>query len=490
MQAHKKHVLLTLSLLLLGCAAVVPSTTTTTTTTTAVTLANLTPFSDTTGIVTTYTTDGQLDESTPFFVPLGSNQRSCVTCHQPSQAMSLNAATVSALFTSTSGTDSLFTAIDGANYPTAPTGDTTSHSLILTKGLIRIPVELPAGTQFTITALSDPYNCAITIDPATGRQIISTYRRPLPTSSLAYLSNVMWDTRETTAALTAPSTFDTNLTTDLTAQLLNAVSTHEQGTTTPTTAQITAALALEQSLYTAQTTDTTAGSLLANGATGGPTNLAAVSFYPGINDAFGADPQGKPFNPAVFNLYTAWANSNTPAQASISRGENIFNTAPMQITAVRGINDNPAVGSPTNLKGSCSFCHDTPSVGNHSLPLPLDTGATRLAASETNPQILAGLAQLTAPTLPIYQITGCKDAHNNPVTYTTSDPGKALFTGLCADVNRVKVPILRGLAARAPYFHNGSANDLTQLVNFYNARFQMNLNQGQKTDLINFLNAL
>ena len=277
MQAHKKHVLLTLSLLLLGCAAVAPNTSTITTTAAAI-LANLTPFSDTTGTLATYTTAGQIDESTAFFQPLGSNQRSCVTCHQPSQAMSLNAASVSALFTSTAGADPLFTAIDGANYPTAPTGDTASHSLILTKGLIRIPVELPAGTQFTITALSDPYNCAITIDPATGRQIISTYRRPLPTSSLAYLSNIMWDTRETTAALTTASTFDANLTTDLTAQLLNAVSTHEQGATTPTTVQISAALTLEQSLYTAQTTDNAAGSLSANGATGGPTNLAAVTF--------------------------------------------------------------------------------------------------------------------------------------------------------------------------------------------------------------------
>jgi len=53
-----------------------------------------------------------------------------------------------------------------------------------------------------------------------------------------------------------------------------------------------------------------------------------------------------------------------------------------------------------------------------------------------------------------------------------------------------KVPILRGLAARAPYFHNGSAATLAQVVNFYNARFQMGLNQGQKTDLVNFLNAL
>jgi len=492
MQAHKKHVLLTLSLVLIGCAAgTATQSTTTITATTATILANLTPFSDTTGTLATYTTAGQLDESTAFFQPLGSNQRSCVTCHQPAQAMSLNAATITALFTSSNGTDSLFTAFDGANCPaTAITGDATSHSLILTKGLIRIPVELPAGTQFTLTALSDPYGCALSIDPATGRQIVSTYRRPLPTSSLAYLSNIMWDTRETTAALTTASTFDANLTTDLTAQLLNAVSTHEQGTTTPTDAQIAAILTLQQSLYTAQTTDNAAGSLTANGATGGPSNLAAVNFYPGINDAFGGDPQGKPFNPAVFNLYGSWQNSNNPAQASINRGEGVFNTAPMQITNVRGINDNTALGSPNNLRGSCSTCHDTPNVGNHSLPLPLDTGATRLAATETDPNILAGLAQLTAPTLPIYQITGCKNAANQPVTYTTSDPGKALFTGLCADVNRVKLPILRGLAARAPYFHNGSANDLTQLVNFYNARFQMNLNQGQKTDLINFLNAL
>jgi cytochrome c peroxidase len=489
MQAHKKHLLLVLAILLIGCATVTPNNTTITTTA-ANLLANLAPFSDTTGTLATYTTAGQIDESTAFFQPFGSNQRTCVTCHQPSQAMSLNAAATTALFTSTNGTDPLFTAIDGANCPTVTTGDTTSHSLILTKGLIRIPVELPAGTQFTLTVLSDPYGCALSIDSTTGRQIVSTYRRPLPTSSLPYLSNVMWDTRETTAALTTASTFDANLATDLTAQLLSAVSTHEQGTTAPTAAQISAVLTLEQGLYTAQTTDTAAGSLTANGATGGPSNLAAVNFYPGINDAFGADPQGKPFNPTVFTLYGSWQNSNNPAQASIARGEGVFNTAPMQITNVRGINDNAALGSPANLKGSCSFCHDTPNVGNHSLPLPLDTGTPRRAATETDPNILAGLAQLTAPQLPVYQITGCTGTNNKPVTYTTTDPGKALFTGQCVDVNRVKLPILRGLAARAPYFHNGSANDLNQLVNFYNARFQMNLNQGQKTDLFNFLNAL
>ena len=483
---------LSAAFLLAGCSTT-PSTQSTTTTSAAVTtptIANLQPFADTTGNIATYTTASVIDESTAFFQPLGTNARTCATCHQAAQGMSLTPTAALTLFTTTSGTDPLFTTIDGANYPTAPTGDTASHSLILNSGLIRIPVELPANTQFTLTVLSDPYNCALTIDPTTGRQIVSTYRRPLPTSSLAYLSNIMWDTRETISPLTTASTFDTNLTADLNQQLLDAVSIHEQGTTTPTAAQVAAILALQQTLYTAQSTDTLAGSLSTAGATGGPTNLAAVTFYPGINDAFGADPTGKPFNPAAFNLYTAWANSTNAQQASIARGENIFNTAPMQITDVRGINDNPAVGAPANQRGSCSFCHDTPNIGNHSLPLPLDTGTSRLSATETDPQIIAGLAQLSAPTLPIYQITGCKNAANQPVTYITSDPGKGLFTGQCADINRVKLPILRGLAARAPYFHNGSATNLTQLVNFYNARFQMNLNQGQKTDLINFLNAL
>ena len=72
----------------------------------------------------------------------------------------------------------------------------------------------------------------------------------------------------------------------------------------------------------------------------------------------------------------------------------------------------------------------------------------------------------------------------------TTDPGKGLISGLCSDVGRTKGPILRGLAARAPYFHNGAARDLSELVDFYNQRFQMNLTSQEKENLIAFLNAL
>jgi len=65
-----------------------------------------------------------------------------------------------------------------------------------------------------------------------------------------------------------------------------------------------------------------------------------------------------------------------------------------------------------------------------------------------------------------------------------------LISGKCIDVNRGKGPILRGLAARAPYFHNGAAANLQQLVDFYNERFQMDFTAEQKGDLIAFLNSL
>jgi len=492
MHVPTKRTIIALSTLLIlaGCTALAPTSTTSNNSTTS-TIANLTPYTDPTGAVATYTTAGSIDTTSTFFQALGTNQRTCATCHQLNQGMSINPATTLALFNSTSGADPLFTAVDGANCPTATTGNASQHSLILNNGLIRIPVELPAGTQFTLTLLSDPYGCALTLDPATGRQIVSTYRRPLPTASLPYLSNVMWDTRETIDPLSSNSTFSASLTADLTQQMLDAITNHEQGATAPTSSQIATVLAFEQGLFTAQATDTAAGSLSATGATGGASDLAAVNYYPGINDAFGGDPTGAAFNPAnTFTLYTAWNGPGANAQqASIARGEKIFNTAPLKITNVRGINDNTSLNSPAAVQGSCTTCHDTPNVGNHSLPLPLDTGTPRIAADETDPNIIAALAQLSQPSLPIYQITGCT-ANNKPVTYVTSDPGKGLFTGLCSDINRVKVPILRGLAARAPYFHNGSATNLTQVVNFYNARFQMGLNPGQITDLVNFLNAL
>jgi len=46
------------------------------------------------------------------------------------------------------------------------------------------------------------------------------------------------------------------------------------------------------------------------------------------------------------------------------------------------------------------------------------------------------------------------------------------------------------LAARAPYFHDGAARNLSELLDFCNHRFQMNLTDEEKEQLIAFLNSL
>jgi cytochrome c peroxidase len=63
-------------------------------------------------------------------------------------------------------------------------------------------------------------------------------------------------------------------------------------------------------------------------------------------------------------------------------------------------------------------------------------------------------------------------------------------TGKWADIGKFKGPILRGLSARAPYFHNGSAESLKAVVEFYNVRFDMGLTEREKADLAAFLSTL
>ena len=71
-----------------------------------------------------------------------------------------------------------------------------------------------------------------------------------------------------------------------------------------------------------------------------------------------------------------------------------------------------------------------------------------------------------------------------------TDPGRAVISGRWAHIGQFKGPILRGVVARAPYFHNGSAATLGDVVDFYNTRFNININPQQKHDMVAFLSAL
>lgn len=457
------------------------------------------------GLMGTLKIDGPIDRTGPFFQSLGTNGRSCGTCHDPQEAMSFTPAHARSVFAVTGGTDPLFARVDGANCDNVAASDRAGHSLILKNGLIRIALPVPANAEFSISVVSDPYSCALRIDPTTHVLTVSVYRRPLPATNLSFLSAVMFDGRETVAPLTSEATDSANLRADLIHQAIDATTGHAQAAAPPTAAQVAGIVDFELALYTGQLWDDRAGWLDANGAAGGPFMLAAQTYYPGINDTLGQDPHGLPFDPTAVTLYAGWVQASTTAapeayfddraaRADIAAGEQLFDSAPLTITNVRGLNDNPAVGRPTSFKGTCTTCHDAPNVGDHSLPLPLDIGTSHTAdpSLESDPAVAAAVSQLSMPKLPVFLISGCPDPFNpgQTASFYTTDPGRALITGHCNDFNRVKGPILRGLAARAPYFHNGAARSLREVVNFYDQRFQMALTDRQKEELVAFLNSL
>ena len=400
-------------------------------------------FQDPSGTLKTVS-QGTIDVSNPFFTKLGTNDRSCASCHDAGDGWSITPPHLQQRFQASQGLDPVFRALDGANCPSADvsTADARSaaYSLLLNKGLIRMTLPVPANAEFSIIAVTDPYQC-----PETTANQPALYRRPLPSTNLRFLNGIMWDGREP----------------DLQSQARDATLLHTQPTTTPTDAQLRKIVDLESSLFTAQLLDSLAGDLSSQGANGGPAFLSTQPFSPGINSGSG-------FDPNAFTLYSNWTNASgtsAAAQQSIARGEMLFNNFPMRISTVPGFND---VLGQTQVTGTCTTCHNAPNVGSDSSFAMMNIGTTSPSSD-----------------LPFYVVL-CNDG----TQLATTDPGRALVTGKCADIGKFKVPGMRGLAARAPYFHNGSAAALMDVVNFYNQRFNMLLTDDEKSDLVAFMNAL
>jgi cytochrome c peroxidase len=390
----------------------------------------------------------------PFFASLGTNGRSCGSCHVADEGWTVTPTGIESRFDATNGTDPIFRTNDGSVSPNADVSSVskrkTAYAMLLSKGLIRIGLPIPAGAEFTLAAVDDPYNFASATQ-------LSLFRRPLPSTNLGFLSAIMWDGRE-------PS---------LGNQAIDATLGHAQATGTQQS-QMDAIVAFESSIFTAQALDPSAGRLDLSGGNGGPDELSDTSFYIGINDPIGKNPTGAPFNPNAFTLYDAWGRypgNGAPgrARAAIYRGQQLFNTLPISITGVAGLNDVLGV---TTLQGTCTTCHDTPNVGNHSVAMALNIG-------------IADASRRT-PDMPLYTLKNIATG----ATVQTTDPGKALITGKWADIGKFKGPILRGVGLRAPYFHNGSQPTLDDVVDFYDTRFGLGLSSQQHSDLVAFLEAL
>lgn len=462
------------------------------------------------GATQTYSTNGGgIDETGPFFQSLGTNGRTCGTCHQPTDGMSVSAANVELRFLLSQGQDPIFRPVDGSNCDhnidtSTFEGRAAAYSLLRTRGVIRIAIAVPANANYKVVNVNNPYGCSET-------DVISMYRRPLPSTNLRFLSSVMFDGRESSPATGTTkilySNYPASLQADLAHQSVDATNTHAQGDGThPTAAEQQEIVNFEMGLSTAQAFDRRAGLLNALGANGGPKNLLQQPFFISVNSSvhplvpaleqpggLGTPGDGQ-FTPAIFNIFNAWA-SLPPAEprAAIARGQAIFDSKPINISGVAGINDDVSTGGLVaggipSFSGTCGTCHDTPNVGNHSFPTPLNIGTGDPESS--NPS--ANLGGLDITYLPL--ITVCK---TDPTTglatsncKTTSDLGQGLIDGNFDHIGKIKGPILRGLSARAPYFHNGSAQTLLDVVHFYEVRFGLVLTSQEESDLVAFLSSL
>jgi cytochrome c peroxidase len=425
-------------------------------------------FPDQAGTWANFSLPGATDRRGPFFQSLGSNGRTCASCHAGNDAWTATPAQLQRRFADSNGTDPVFAAIDGTNCPTlniqTPLAHAAASSMLLGKGLIRVEMPVPASAEFAVSNTSNRFGC-------TSTTALSVYRRIPMSANLSLLSEVMWDGR---ASATGQSVSDA-----LRAQASDAVTDHAAAVNAPSSSILQAIFAFEIGQFTAQSADRDAGSLTAAGAKGGPTTLSGQSFALGANEPFKADGSGGvPPNP-VFSLYTAWrsltgSDAVSQARASIARGEQIFNTRPVSISGVAGLNDLPGPnGLPrTVIQGTCGTCHNTPNGGGHSTPLNLNIGI-----ANTN---------RAGPDLPVFTLISKATGRS----VQTTDPGRALVTGKWADIGKFKVPTLRGLAARAPYFHNGTADNVGQVVGFYDRRFNLNLSAQERADLVAFLESL
>ncbi|MCP5345324.1 MAG: hypothetical protein H7A04_00450 [Pseudomonadales bacterium] len=431
-----------------------------------------------------------------FFEAIGSNGRACVTCHQPADGMSLSVATIQERWQVTAGNDPLFAAVDGSNCPHLPQDDAASHSLLLEKGLFRIPLPWPGKDshgklitpEFTIEVVRDPTGC--NTHPEYGLQsanpTVSVYRRPRPVANMKYIAstggffniktgmpldkdpesgrsvgmNIMSDARAAT----------------LRVQARDAARTHLERKEELSEQQLQQIVDFEMQVFMAQSFQTQAGSLSDNGATGGPLSLLE-----------GRRGLGDDFQTPVFGYFDVWrdasaAAAETPAQQefreSVVRGNDIYMGRSFWISDAVHIN---SIGLGNPIKRTCATCHNMANTGMDLAPGYVDLGTTNMPTANNMPD------------LPLFKLTCNDKAPPHPflgrVIYT-HDPGRALISGLCTDIGAITMQQLRGLSARAPYFANGSADSLREIVDFYDRRFNIGYSQQEKQDLVNFLSVL
>jgi cytochrome c peroxidase len=153
------------------------------------------------------------------------------------------------------------------------------------------------------------------------------------------------------------------------------------------------------------------------------------------------------------DLFDAWIGHRIPRLAQIARGQELFN--------------DQNVGG-----GRCGACHNSANNGTNISDRFFDIGVAS--------------ADVRTPDLPLYTFRNRTTGEERQLT----DAGRGNVTGLWSDLGRFKTPTLRALAARAPYFHNGMAETLEDVVRHYETQLGFVFTKRERADLVAFLKAL
>ncbi len=405
---------------------------------------------------------GEIDRSGAFFQAIGAlPNRTCEHCHFPEAGWSLTPSLVKSIFEQTDGLHPMFSTHDMGSRVDADVSTTDARrdtfETALKRGLTRFtgcagggqnPLCLPQppSTDFDVVAVDDPTGFST---PA----VFSIFRRPIPTANSSRVATLG-------AALFIPS---------FAIEPFSVTAANFHLFANPDQTQASELSAFQLGHVFAQAEDDVAGPLDADGAFGGPEHLLAQPFFLGIND-----PASPDFDSAVFDLYDAWLDEpgtapQDKARRAIARGQEIFNTRQFIIEGVAGLND--ALGQPS-IEGTCGTCHNAPNVGSHSSFRFMNIGTAD--------------ADRRWHKLPLFTFRN----QDTGQTVEMADPGHAADSGLWADLGKFRVPHLRGLAARAPYLHDGSAEKISDVIDYHEDRFDIPLNQSDRKDLAAFLLAL
>lgn len=394
------------------------------------------PIFNSAGYSTTISTapQGRLDLTNPFFQNLGTNDRRCVSCHLPTAGWTITPQQLGVVFALTSGgkyndglaLGAVFRPNDGTNSPNADVSTLSARRNAYSMLLTRGTIRVGLPMPE-----SSEFDLIAVDDPyhfASANEL-SMFRRPLPATNLTQIATVMWDGRVTGATIDEALGDQSN----------GATMGHAQALEPLTAEQRAEIVGFESKLVSAQEFTVKAGKVTAENARGGAEALATQEFVA-----------------SRFNLFDAWAASSVAKRQAVFRGQELFNTR------IR-------VGT---TAGTCRACHSGENSGTNKNGSFFNVGTSDGARREADQ--------------PLYTFQN----RTTLVTITSTDPGRALITGKWADMNKFKVPSMRGLASRAPYFHGGSSKTLLDLVKFYEDSLKFEFTAAEEADLVAFMEAL